>query len=209
MGSHHQDCLFDFDEGVTKGLKGWAAGIDEAGRGPLAGPVVAAAVILFRKSSFVGLDDSKKVASKQRSVLFREISCHGLVGIGVVDEARIDEVNIYQATRLAMKRAVLSLSRTPDLLLIDGNLCLDLPLQQRSIIAGDQKSACIAAASIIAKVYRDAWMVYMDNLYPFYGFKNHKGYATENHLKALREKGPVPVHRKSFSPVRIASGEDL
>lgn len=193
--------LIGFDEEMSQGDDVWIAGVDEAGRGPLAGPVVAAAVVLIRKTSLDGLNDSKQVRPRVREKLFREISCHGLVGIGVVDERIIDEINIYQATRLAMKRAVLALPCTPDRLLVDGNLRLDLPLPQKAIIAGDQKSACIAAASIIAKVYRDAWMVHLDDLYPQYCFKDHKGYATPSHLERLRCEGPSPVHRKTFAPV--------
>ena len=190
-----------FDRKAVQGLSGWMAGVDEAGRGPLAGPVVAAAVILFRKTPLLGLDDSKKLAPALRETLFWEICRHGLVGVGVVHEDKIDQINIYQATRLAMKQAVLALTRTPDLLLIDGNLKLDIPLKQRAIIAGDRKSASIAAASIIAKVYRDAWMRHLDKLYPLYQFEKHKGYPTPEHLGNLRRQGPCPVHRKSFGPV--------
>ena len=193
--------LFVFDECETAGLDGFAAGIDEAGRGPLAGPVVAAAVVLYRKSDFFHLNDSKQVTVSRRESLYQEIIRHALVGIGVVDEKRIDEINIYQATRLAMKQAVLNLPITPSLLLIDGNLRLDLPIEQKAIIRGDQKSATIAAASIVAKVYRDAWMEHLDERYPGYGFKQHKGYGTPYHLDRIREKGPSDVHRKSFAPI--------
>jgi len=193
--------LFVYDEENTRSLDGWMAGVDEAGRGPLAGPVVAAAVILIRKNDLPGLNDSKKVIPKIRERLFREIARQAVVGIGVVDEKQIDALNIYQATRLAMKRAVLALNRTPDLLLIDGNMKLDLPLAQRAIVKGDQKSASIAAASIIAKVFRDAWMLHLDKLYPEYRFKEHKGYPTPAHLTCLQREGPSPVHRQSFSPV--------
>lgn len=178
------------------------AGVDEVGRGPLAGPVVAAAVLFFREINLPGLNDSKKVAPVLREKLFWEISKQGLIGIGVVSETEIDEINIYQASRLAMKRAVLSITRTPDLLLIDGNARIDLPLPQKTVIKGDTKSASIAAASIVAKVYRDAWMNYLDELYPAYAFKDHKGYATPVHLEKIQGAGPCPVHRKSFSPIR-------
>ncbi|HXV27528.1 MAG TPA: ribonuclease HII [bacterium] len=194
--------LIAFDEGLARDFDGRMAGIDEAGRGPLAGPVVAAAVIFFRKNNLSRLNDSKKLMPKTREFLFREIAAQAIVGIGTVDEKQIDEINIYQATRLAMKRAVLALSRTPDLLLIDGNIKLDLPLTQQAIVKGDQKSAAIAAASIIAKVFRDACMNQLDLLYPQYGFKDHKGYATPGHLTSLQKEGPSPVHRKSFAPVR-------
>jgi ribonuclease HII len=203
MPSQAADRLLAFDEKISRGLKGWVAGIDEAGRGPLAGPVVAAAVILFQDASFQGLNDSKKIPPARREILFREIACQGLVGIGMVDVEQIDELNIYQATRLAMKRAVLALSRTPDFLLIDGkHLTLDLPLPQQCIVEGDGKSAAIAAASIMAKVYRDAWMNYLDELHPDYFFKEHKGYGTAKHLAKLCELGPSPIHRKTFSPVK-------
>lgn len=181
------------------------AGVDEVGRGPLAGPVVAAAVILRRVGDFAGLNDSKKVPPEKREKLFREIVKHSLVGIGVADESTIDQLNIYHASRLAMKRAVLALTRTPDLLVIDGNARIDLPLPQQTIVGGDAKSASIAAASIVAKVFRDHWMIYLDTLYPAYQFKDHKGYATELHLKKIEENGPCPIHRKSFSPFTLGA----
>jgi len=202
MRKRCQNRLFAFDRKMVGDSGGVIAGIDEAGRGPLAGPVVAAAVVLFKKTALEGLDDSKKVPPNRRFSLFREICRSGLVGVGVVDEEKIDAVNILQATRIAMKQAVLTLARTPDLLLIDGNIHLDLPLPQKPIVRGDGKSASIASASIVAKVYRDAWMTHLDHLYPQYLFRNHKGYPTPQHLKKLREVGPSPVHRKSFSPVQ-------
>lgn len=183
------------------------AGVDEAGRGPLAGPVVAAAVILIRKGPLTYLDDSKKVPPKRREFLFREIAKCALVGMGVVGEKEIDLLNILQATRLAMKKAVLALTRTPDHLLIDGPIQLDLPLPQKGIPQGDQKSAAIAAASIMAKVYRDAWMCHLDRLYPRYHFRQHKGYPTPGHLTTLRRFGASPVHRASFAPVEALLGE--
>lgn len=176
------------------------AGIDEAGRGPLAGPVVAAAVLFIRRSPLMELNDSKQVSPPRREILFREICRAAFVGVGIVSEKQIDRINIYQATRLAMKQAVLALNRTPDFLLIDGNIKIDLPILQKPVVAGDQKSASIAAASIIAKVARDHWMLHLDRLYPEYEFKNHKGYATPAHLKKIGERGPSPVHRMSFSP---------
>lgn len=197
--------LLRFDSVLAARLSGLLAGVDEAGRGPLAGPVVAAAVIFIRKTNLfeilAGLNDSKQLSAKRREVLFQVILEIALIGIGVVDEEEIDRLNIYQASRLAMKQAVLSLSRTPDLILIDGNAKIDLPLAQQTVVGGDGKSAVIAAASIVAKVYRDAWMRHLDTLYPEYDFKAHKGYPTPRHLKAIDTIGPSPVHRKSFSPV--------
>lgn len=194
--------LLEFDLSLTPHPHAWIAGVDEVGRGPLAGPVVAAAVILKRPEILDGLNDSKKVSPENRERLFREIIKYSLVGIGIVDEAMIDHINIYQASRLAMKRAVLDLTRTPDLLLIDGNARIDLPLTQKTIVKGDSLSASIAAASIVAKVYRDEWMTHLDKIYPAYQFKDHKGYATPVHLKSIEEHGPCDVHRRTFAPVK-------
>ena len=193
--------LFEFDAHLFGGDGQTLAGVDEAGRGPLAGPVVAAAVIFRKPVSLPGLNDSKKVSPKLREKLFYQIISHALVGIGRVSEEVIDRVNIFQATRLAMREAVLALPRTPEVLLIDGNLKLDLPLNQVRIIRGDAQSACIAAASIVAKVYRDRWMRELDEKYPGYGFAAHKGYATERHIRMLQLKGATVIHRKSFRPV--------
>ena len=194
-----------FDQDETSAAGGWMAGVDEAGRGPLAGPVVAAAVILLYPENLAGINDSKKLSASQREKLYTVIARSGIVGIGVADEKQIDEFNIFQATRLAMKRAVLNLPHTPASLLIDGPIHLDLALKQKGIIHGDQKSASIAAASIVAKVFRDHWMRKLHELYPAYAFHQHKGYGTADHMKALREKGPSPVHRLSFAPVREAA----
>ena len=198
--------LHRFDRNIRQegGFCGDMAGVDEVGIGPLAGPVVAAAVIFIRKFDAPGLNDSKKVPSKIREKLFWQIAKHSIVGLGVVSELEIDSINIYQAGRLAMRRALLSLSRTPDYILVDGKARIDIPLPQKTIIEGDAKSACIAAASIIAKVYRDAWMTHLDSIYPGYQFKKHKGYSTPLHLEIIRSKGPSVVHRKSFAPVREA-----
>lgn len=193
--------LFRFDEAVLRGASPPLAGIDEAGRGPLAGPVVAAAVVFHRKVSLAGLDDSKKLSVKSRERLFWQILAAGWVGVGRASETVIDEKNILQATRLAMREAVLALPRTPAFLLIDGRIRLDLPLPQRGIVRGDGKSAVIAAASIVAKVWRDSWMKELDRTYPEYGFARHKGYPTRLHLEALRKRGVSEVHRKSFRPV--------
>ncbi len=200
--------LFRFDELVAGPFESGFAGIDEAGRGPLAGPVVAAAVIFRRRVSLTGLNDSKKVSPALRETLFKQILSHALVGIAAVSERVIDEINILQATRLAMREAVLSLPCTPSLLLIDGPIRLDLPLKQMSIIGGDGRSARIAAASIVAKVWRDHQMRHWDSVYPGYGFAAHKGYATPGHLKVLEKKGSSDIHRKSFSPVRVLENWD-
>ena len=186
------------------------AGVDEAGRGPLAGPVFAAAVILFHPSkSLSGLNDSKQVLPEIRRNLYWEILKCGLVGVAKADEEEIERLNIYHASRLAMKRAVLNLTRTPDLLLIDGNARIELSLDQQTIVKGDGKSASIAAASIIAKVTRDAWMTHLHTLYPEYRFHEHKGYATPDHLRRLEKYGPSPVHRKDFAPVRRLSNSEI
>ena len=184
---------------------GWLAGVDEAGRGPLAGPVVAAAVILVKPETLAGINDSKKLSAERREELYVRIARSSIVGIGFADEKQIDEINIYEATRLAMKRAVLNLPHTPTSLLIDGPMRLDLALEQKGVIHGDGKSASIAAASIVAKVFRDHWMRKLHELYPVYGFHKHKGYGTAEHMQALKEKGPSLVHRYTFAPVREAA----
>ena len=196
-----EDPLWRFDSNHRRNLAGYLAGLDEVGRGPLAGPVVAAAVVFFRGGYLAGLDDSKKLTAAAREKLFFPILQHALVGIGVVSEEEIDRINIYHASRLAMCKAVFALPHTPVRLLIDGKMKLDLPLEQRAIVRGDQQSASIAAASIVAKVYRDAWMCHLHRLYPQYQFSRHKGYATALHLKFLQSWGPSPVHRRSFAPV--------
>ena len=193
--------LFRFDEKVKSHHPATLAGIDEAGRGPLAGPVVASAVIFRSPVSIPGLDDSKRLSPRFREGLYKRIASQALIGLGVVSEEVIDRINILQATRLAMRQAVLNLAVTPGLLLIDGNIQLNLPLPQQSIVGGDGRSASIAAASVIAKVYRDHWMRKLDREFPDYGFALHKGYATSRHLEALQLKGPTRVHRRSFQPV--------
>jgi len=180
------------------------AGCDEAGRGPLAGPVVAAAVILNPKRRIVGLDDSKALLPERRGVLAERIREHALAwAVAEVDASRIDAWNIYQASRQAMTAALQQLSLTPDYLLIDA-MELDVMIEQKSLIKGDAKSVSIAAASIVAKTYRDARMEEWDAVYPQYGLARHKGYATADHLEALRQHGPTPLHRHSFAPVREA-----
>lgn len=178
-------------------------GVDEAGRGPLAGPVVAAAVILDPSHPIVGLADSKKLSAARREQLaieIREKSLAWAIAEATVEE--IDTINILQATLLAMQRAVASLSMIPGEVLVDGNRCPALDLPMCAIIGGDATVAEISAASILAKTYRDAGMLELAAIYPKYGFERHKGYGTAEHLAALRAHGPSPVHRKSFAPVR-------
>ena len=196
------EALLAFDRTKAESLSGFVAGVDEAGRGPLAGPVVAACVILHKPTRISFLDDSKKLTPKKRQKIYIEICKHALVGIGVADVPVIDTLNIFQATRCAMKRAVLNLSRSPDHLLVDGPIKLDLPLSQEGIVRGDQKSASIAAASIVAKVYRDQMMEKLHAIYPSYAFHQNKGYPTKKHLQALESCGPSPIHRKTFGPVK-------
>jgi len=174
------------------------AGIDEAGRGPLAGPVVAACVILPSDIYLPGLNDSKKVAPHVRTLLAEQIKSKAVDwSVGIVEHREIDEINILQATKKAMAESVAGLNKRPDYLLIDA-LEIALPIPQEGIIHGDSLSASIAAASILAKTYRDSLMEIMDELYPEYGFKEHKGYGTPRHIRALQQFGPCPVHRKSF-----------
>jgi ribonuclease HII len=177
-------------------------GIDEAGRGPWAGPVVAAAVILDFVHIPVGLNDSKKLNEAKREALFAPILKHADFGIGIVEASEIDAINILQATFLAMSRAVSGLKNPPDYALVDGNRAPNLPCQVEPIIEGDGKSLSIAAASIIAKVTRDRLMVAMDHSYPGYGFARHKGYGTAAHAAALARLGPCAEHRMSFKPIK-------
>ena len=174
-------------------------GVDEAGRGPLAGPVCAAAVILPADLEIPGLNDSKKLTDKKRRELYDIIIARSIAyGIALVDEKTIDEINILQATFLAMERAVAQLSVQPDLALVDGNRAPALPVPVKTVIKGDSLSASIAAASILAKVTRDRLMEELDETYPAYGFAVHKGYGTKRHYEALAEFGPSPVHRMTF-----------
>jgi ribonuclease HII len=194
---------FKYEGEALKAGASLVAGIDEAGRGPLAGPVVAAAVILAKKSKIQNINDSKLVPPELRQVLYQKIIKHAVsYGIGIVSSELIDEINIYQATRLAMNQAVEKMQQKPDFLLIDGKIKLDLPIDQKAIVKGDQLSLSVAAASILAKVTRDRIMVEMSSLYPDYGFHVHKGYATKNHRDALCKHGPCPIHRKHFKGVK-------
>lgn len=186
------------DELFTQGF-GCIAGVDEAGRGPLAGPVCAAAVILPKDLQIPGLNDSKKLSDKKRRELMPIIKERALAyGIAFASEEEIDEINILQATFLAMKRALAQLRVRPDLALIDGNRETDFGLPVKTVIHGDGLSANIAAASVLAKVTRDDYMVALSQQYPGYGFEIHKGYGTKAHYAAIRELGISPVHRKTF-----------
>jgi len=179
-------------------------GVDEAGRGPLAGRVYAAAVILDHTKPIDGLKDSKKLSHKQREELFALITEHAYAyAISYVEAAQIDEINILQATLLAMKNAVLALPHTPTKVLVDGNQLPKLPVAAEAIVKGDSKIAQISAASILAKVARDREMERLDKLYPQYGFAKHKGYGTKMHLDAIRQYGVLPIHRKTFAPIQI------
>ncbi len=179
------------------------AGIDEAGRGPLAGPVMAAAVILPAGLMIDGVDDSKKLTPDKRDKLFDIIMSQALsVGVGISEPAEIDRINILQATRSAMLNAVLQLSPPPDYLLIDGISTIDSTIPQKTIKKGDSLSLSIAAASIIAKVTRDRLMIEMDSKYPRYGFAGHKGYGSAAHLAAIKKLGPSPIHRLTFGGVK-------
>jgi ribonuclease HII len=176
------------------------AGVDEAGRGPLAGPVVAGAVILKTFSFEETIDDSKKLSAKKRERAYAEIIEKAFFGIGIIDEKEIDRINIYRATIKAMELAVSNLSIPPDYIIVDGNMKLAADCPVKSIVRGDAVSLSIAAASIIAKVTRDNIMLNYQKEYPQYGFAQHKGYATRAHIEAIRACGYSPIHRRSFSP---------
>jgi ribonuclease HII len=184
------------------------AGIDEAGRGPLAGPVVAAAVILPAALALPGVNDSKKLPATARERLYAEIMSHAMaVGIGSCDAGDVDRINILQATLKAMQQAVRQLATPPDYLLIDGISAVPLNIPQKSIKKGDSLSISIAAASIVAKVTRDRLMVAYDREFPGYGFASHKGYGCETHLRAIAAQGPCPIHRRTFRGVREHLGD--
>lgn len=189
------------------------AGVDEAGRGPLAGPVVAAACILPAQFRLAGINDSKQLTKEMRAKLYRKLVKHPkvLYGIGIVDEKTIDEVNILQASFLAMKKAIAALSAVPQYVLVDGPyLPPNLAIQGRPLIKGDAHSISIAAASILAKYTRDQLMEEAHKKYPMYFFHQHKGYGTQMHLQMLQLHGPCPIHRHSFEPIReLLGGKEL
>ena len=185
----------------TQGLV--VAGCDEAGRGPLAGCVVAGAVILDPTQPIAGLADSKKLTEPKREALYLQIMEQALaVGVGRASAAEIDEINILQASMLAMRRAVSSMTHAPDFVFVDGNRCPQWDYKSLAVVKGDAKVACISAASIVAKVVRDKELRDLDTLYPGYGFAQHKGYPSKAHIEALSRLGPTPAHRRSFGPVR-------
>lgn len=182
-------------------------GIDEAGRGPLAGPVVAAAVILPRKGRPKGLEDSKQLTAEAREELALKIRTIGIVAIGVASVEEIDTLNILHASHLAMRRAFEALPERPIAAIVDGNMSPDLPCPVECVVDGDVIVPIVSAASIIAKVERDRMMVELCAQYPGYGFSKHKGYSTPEHFEALRQLGPCTIHRKSFKPVQTAAGQ--
>ena len=187
------------------------AGLDEAGRGPLAGPVVGAAVILPRRFALDGLNDSKQVSPEDRDNLFQAITRYARAwAVGVATEQEIDTINILEATRLAWRRALDQLSITPDFLLIDATTLPGVSIRQRAVVKGDRLSLSIAAASILAKVHRDRLMQDYQRRYPDYLFHIHKGYPTPDHLRLIQQFGPSPVHRRSFKPIKtlLQSGKE-
>ena len=190
---------FDIEEALTQEGYAHICGVDEAGRGPLSGPVVAAACILPLGCVIEGLDDSKKLTPKKRDALFEVIKANALsYSIASASVEEIDEMNILNATLLAMRRAITGLSVPADFALIDGNIDRDFPLPAKAVIKGDSLSTSIAAASILAKVTRDRLCMEDDKAYPQYEFAKHKGYGTARHMALIREYGPSPLHRKSF-----------
>ena len=198
--------MWQIEEGYYAQGMQWICGVDEAGRGPLAGPVCAAAVILPEHVEIPGLNDSKKLSDKRRRELFPVIQEKALAyGIAFADHKEIDEINILQATFLAMERALSQLSLKPDMVLIDGNRQKDFGLPVQTVIHGDSLSASIAAASVLAKVTRDDYMLKMEEAYPGYGFSVHKGYGTKMHYEAIDAKGFSPIHRISFLKKRYGT----
>ena len=194
--------LYQYEKELWKNGINLIAGMDEVGRGPLIGPVVTACVILPKDFVLEGLTDSKKLSEKKREEFYDYIMEHAIsVGIGMMDETVIDEVNIYEATKLAMYQAVEKSKVKPEHVLIDAMKLDKLEMPSTSIIKGDAKSISIAAASVIAKVTRDRMMIELDKKYPMYGFKSHKGYPTKKHIEAIKEYGLIDGYRKTFKPI--------
>ena len=190
------------DKKYIDGISGAIAGVDEVGRGPLCGPVVAAAVIFPRGLTIEGVNDSKKISPKKREILFDVINNKALsIGIGIIHEDKIDEINILEGTILAMRQAVDQLSPKPNMILVDGNMRDISDINQRNIIKGDSKSLSIAAASIVAKVTRDRMMLEYDKIFPGYGLLTNMGYGTKEHISAIKNSFSTPIHRQSFKPI--------
>ena len=199
MSNNHENYQYE-NEQYQLGKK-YIAGVDEVGRGPLAGPVVAAAVIMPKDCYIEGVTDSKKLSAKKRALLKKEIESKALaIGIAFIDEKTIDEVNIYQASKLAMMEALNKLQTKPDVVLVDA-MPLELEVPSISIIKGDEKSFMIGCASIIAKETRDAFMIELDKKYPEYQFAKHKGYPTKAHIEAVYKHGILDIHRKTYRPI--------
>ncbi|MDD6224539.1 MAG: ribonuclease HII [bacterium] len=195
--------LYQYEKELWSNNVKYVAGVDEVGRGPLIGPVVTACVILSPDFKLEGLNDSKKLSEKKRELFYDYIMKHALsVSVGIVDEKIIDEVNIYEATKLAMYQAINNSKIKPEHVLIDAMKLDELEIASTSIIKGDAKSISIAAASVIAKVTRDKMMLELDNKYPMYGFKSHKGYPTKKHVEAIRKYGLIEGYRKTYRPVK-------
>ncbi len=202
------DDLLKYERDLYKSGINLIAGVDEVGRGPLYGPVVAAAVILPKDTYIEGLTDSKKLSEKKRNYYYKIINDVALsIGVGIIDEKKIDEVNIYEATKLAMVDAINKLKIKPEHILIDA-MPLEISIPTTSIIKGDSLSLSIAAASVIAKVTRDSMMYEIDKIHPEYGFKNHKGYPTKEHIKNIEKYGLIDGYRKSYSPIKEMVKED-
>lgn len=200
---HYENMLWH--SGLTR-----VAGVDEAGRGPLAGPVVAAAVVFLPGEIIEGVDDSKKLPVEIREELYPRVLSRCLdFGVGIVSAEEIDRLNIFQASLLAMKKALAQLRQPPEHVLVDGRARLDVPVPQTAIVKGDALSFTIGAASIIAKVVRDLVMIHYHGQFPGYGFHEHKGYATESHIAALRRLGPCAIHRRSFRPRALQDDQRL
>lgn len=205
------EAMLSYEKALYENGVEWIAGIDEVGRGPLAGPVVAAAVILPKGCKIRYLNDSKKIPKSKHKAIYQEVMERAVaVGVGIKDAAVIDQINIYEATKLAMLEALGKLSQKPDHLLIDA-MKLDTPIPQTSIIKGDANSLSIAAASIVAKVTRDKMMAAYDKEFSGYGFAKNAGYGTAEHLEGLNKLGITPIHRKTFEPIKsmLAGGKSL